>query len=67
MGKTGAIVYRNGPNYQNGLPKWTFTSALEYDLWILLGPSGQGLPQKAISLRNMQFMYPKIRPCAEGW
>ena len=24
--RTGAFVYRNGQNYRNGLPEWTFIS-----------------------------------------
>ena len=42
------------------LPEWTYICALECDLCILMGQSGQGLPQKAIGPKNMQFMYPKI-------
>ena len=53
---------RNGPNYRNGLPEWTLICAIEYNLYILLGQGGLGSPQKAISLRNMQFRYPKFGP-----
>ena len=67
------FVYRNGPNYWNGLPVWTLICALEYDLCtlicaleydlcILLGHTGLELLHKAISPRNMQFRYPKIWP-----
>ena len=49
-----------GRNYRNGLPEWTLICAIEYFLCVLLGQSGLELPQKAISPRNIQFMYPKI-------
>ena len=49
----------------NGLPEWTVICALEYFLCNLLGQSGHELPQKVISLRGMQFRYPKIRPHTE--
>ena len=26
----GAFLYRNGPDYRNGLPEWTFICVLEY-------------------------------------
>ena len=57
----GPFVYRNGPEWAE-LPEWTLIDAHEYFLCILLGQSGKELPQKAIILRNMQFMYPKIWP-----
>ena len=34
----GAFLYRNhGPDYQNGLPEWTFICVLEYFSFCLLG------------------------------
>ena len=56
----GAFVYRNGPNYRNGLPEWTLICGFEYFLCTLLGQSGLELPQKVIKPRNMQFMYQKM-------
>ena len=27
---TGTFLYRNGPDYRNGLPEWALTCVLEY-------------------------------------
>ena len=34
----GAFVYRNGLNYRNGLPEWTFICGFEYLYCISYGP-----------------------------
>ena len=46
--------------------EWTLIYPLEYDFCNLLGQSGLGLPQKAISPTNMQLRYPKSLPRTVG-
>ena len=41
---SGAFVYRNGPNYQNGLPELTITCTPEYFSCTILGQSGLKKP-----------------------
>ena len=31
--ETGAFLYRNGPDYRNGLPEWTFICIIGYLLF----------------------------------
>ena len=68
---SGASVYRNGPEWAE-LSEWTLISALEYDLCILVGQSGQGLPQKVICPRNIiyqlkcNFLYNFREICKTG-
>ena len=48
---------RNGPDYQKGLPEWTFMCVLEYFSFGFLGQIGLEYTQTVISLRIMWFKY----------
>ena len=49
----GAFLYRNGPDYRNELPEWTFTRILEYFSFCLLGQTCQECTQTRFSTRIM--------------
>ena len=49
----GAFVYRNGLNYRNGLPEWTFIYGFECMQRILYAQKGLQTPQRVESTSSM--------------